>query len=241
MAIASSKRWWLALKGAADGPHSEDYITAGLQSGKLQASTQACLEGSVQWMPLSSWPEFTNGHMASSAAPPLPPATAAVVEPVLTNPRLPQFANWICIYCIAIAPLIWMMEGYAMYWFDSFFDDPAYIAFEDTGNLILTVLDAPIVAMLVIGGIKLRRLRDGGATIIRVALWLRLPFAAAEQGFSLLLTGMIEQQGLEASPVAVAGMDSTIYWLNLIGILELLFDILALIWLRRRQRTLPLS
>ena len=64
---ARALNWWLAEQGATTGPYTTDHVAAGLRSGSIAATTQACRVGDHQWRLLTDWPEF------AEAAPPVPP------------------------------------------------------------------------------------------------------------------------------------------------------------------------
>ena len=51
--------WWLHFCGHATGPYSTAAILDGLRSGGFSAGMQVCPEGSSQWQPISTWPQFT--------------------------------------------------------------------------------------------------------------------------------------------------------------------------------------
>ena len=125
-------KWWLAVDGETKGPYNQAYAVAMLKSAKIDGTTLACPEGGQQWKPLSDWPAFADA-VGQTASPPTTagaaesqvssatPATPAAVyaEPakgdddsrLLTNPQLPSMANWICIYSIAISPLLWILAN----------------------------------------------------------------------------------------------------------------------------------
>src|SRR3569623_2281484 len=116
-------RWWLAADGKTSGPHAEAYIDAGLKAGQIVATTLACPEQATTWQPLAAWPQFAGAvyQSAATAPPPLPGAAFPPLSPSLpkhaagafpsglTGDRLPEAAEWICIYCIFGAPLLWLL------------------------------------------------------------------------------------------------------------------------------------
>ena len=57
------------------GPITADQIAQWIREGRVAANTQARMEGTEDWKPLSSFPEFAAALGLSPATPPLPGAT----------------------------------------------------------------------------------------------------------------------------------------------------------------------
>ena len=57
----------IGADGKEYGPVSAELLRDWIQHGRVSLQTQACLEGSTDWKPLSGFPEFN----ATSGAPPL--------------------------------------------------------------------------------------------------------------------------------------------------------------------------
>ncbi len=99
-------QWWVAALDGPGGPYTQDQVATQINCGDLDPTTLVCPINGDEWRPARSWPE-----LAAIIPPPLPFeqvegtffARHRVSNP-LTNPRLPPFANWICIYCMVIVP-----------------------------------------------------------------------------------------------------------------------------------------
>ena len=253
MSSESIARWWLAVNGKAEGPFTRDEITLRLRSGQIAASTPACAEGMTEWKPIASWPVLATivpPANSSIGPPPFPNAAPSAAphsgasEPVLTNPLLPQMANWICIYSIGIAPVIWFVQ-HMLCCVDGTFADES-----DSAVMLLSLkaMDAfkslVVTVMLFVGGARLRRLLTSGASLIRIALWIGLIGGAVL--IALTIVGVVFAapsevgEGAQPPPVTVAATLVQTAQL-IVGFCEMLFMIFSLIWLTRHQRELPLT
>lgn len=101
-------------------------------------------------------------------------------------------------------------------------------------SLIVTIL-------LVIGGIRLRRLRASGATLIQTALWVGLIGGCLLGGFIIMVGVVAASEEADPFPDANSVQDLVNIGLMLIGLCESVFMVVALIWLTRRKATLPLT
>lgn len=257
MSSDSGKSWWLAINGKSEGPFSTEEIGSRLRSGRVTASTPACAEGLTEWKPIASWPALANAVPAANlsvgpppAPPPFPNATpnaspySGASEPVLTNPLLPQMANWICIYSIVIAPIIWFVQ-HMLCCVDGTFSDESDSA---VILLLLRAVDAvkslAVTVLLFIGGARLRRLRTSGASLIRIALWIGLIggavfIALTVVGVVFALPNDVGEGTQSPSENAAATLVQTAQFI--VGFCEMLFMIFSLVWLTRHQLELPLT
>jgi membrane protease subunit (stomatin/prohibitin family) len=70
---ANVPRWSLAIDGKTYGPYTDDALKAMIQSGQVQASTQAWHPGASGWAPIDSYSELGAGSSGSMPPPPPPP------------------------------------------------------------------------------------------------------------------------------------------------------------------------
>lgn len=76
----------IGADGKEYGPVSTEQLREWIQQGRVGLPTQACPEGSTDWKPLSSYPEFASI-----------PATPPLVPPTLKDDRAsPKIAAGIC-------------------------------------------------------------------------------------------------------------------------------------------------
>lgn len=89
--------------------------------------------------------------------------------------------------------------------------------------------------LLFIGGMRLRRLRASGARIIRIALWIAIvagsAFFAAEMAISMVA---------KSDPEMPLALILIALGYALVALCEFAFMILALVWLTKYERELPL-
>jgi hypothetical protein len=227
---ADEQKWWVADGGVAEGPFGAAYIITAMKTGLIGPTTLACPVGAQQWRSVSDCPEFAG--IAAAVPPPLPPPLpghAAQVHqpPLVTNPLLPSMANWICIYCIAISPVLWAFNNLSGM---TFFD------FGVLGPLVST----GITVLLLVGGLRLRDLRLSGRKTIKIAFWIDMGIFA----LSLVLVLLSASSGSgasgapsqpqnanpEVSPFAVLA--------RLINFSAYGFELIGLIWLHRHGKSL---
>ena len=175
----------------------------------------------------------------ATASPAVAFAAAPTVDKakgVLTNLQLPSMANWICVYAIIVSPLLWM------FWNASCLAslpsknvavpaDGLSLLLEFVGvfvNLAATVI-------LVIGGLRLRDLRLSGVKFLKIGLWVSLGWSAVELVVGLPLAMMGSES--ESNP---AEMVLLAFQLPL-GLAALVFEIVAIIWLYKHSKELPLA
>ena len=93
---SSSPQWWLSKQGIPDGPHSEAYILAGLQTGTISPQTYACPVGGQQWKRLCEWPTFASASPAPPSIPPPPPPPPPAAAPPVARPAWnPRSIAWL--------------------------------------------------------------------------------------------------------------------------------------------------
>jgi hypothetical protein len=166
-------------------------------------------------------------------------------EPVLTNPLLPQMANWICIYSIAAAPALWFVQHMLCCIDGTFADDSDFAVL----TVLLQGVDAlkslAVSVLLFVGGMRLRRLRASGASLIRIGLWIGLIGGAVLIALGLIggIVFAMSSEAGEAAPSSPENAAATVMQAAqlFVGFCELLFMVFALIWLTRHQRELPLT
>jgi hypothetical protein len=154
-------------------------------------------------------------------------------------------ANWICIYCIAVSPVLWFVEHMSCVVTGITDGDPNFA----TAGLMLDILDAlkslAATILLAIGGMRLRRLRASGATLIRTALWIAFIGGAILVAL-YIVGGIVIAMGEGYAEAATDGTQQSAaaellsFALMVVGFGELLFMVTALVWLTRHERELPL-
>jgi hypothetical protein len=233
--------WWLSIDGKTDGPRSHAFVVAMLKSGQLDSSTLACPNGSEQWQPLSQWKEFAGAmpyepsrpdtsfsDVAVDSGPVNPYASSSVPSyPEAGAGQLPDTAKMICAYAIFVRPFVWFIGN------ASCVVIPPYTEFDVLMSFVGFVVDSACTVLLVVGGIKLQAYRSSGLSLLRVGIvsWIAFLVLALLLGFSMPIP-----ESPDMGPAA------NIIELLLIGIylVELGFQVFALVWLSNNGRRLPL-
>ena len=256
---ANNKRWWLAINNQTDGPRTQAYILACLQSGQITSATQACLEGDAEWRPLNSWPELVATATNATTAPPPPPGFAAPPLPpglgqpafastandnLLTNPRLPKMANLICIFTIVLLPLYWafdVLETMA----EKGLTPAGYewSQYEAIDFFFCLLIGGPvtlaITVLLVFGGLRLRDLRASGLRLICIGLWCDLAFLAF---YIIIASFLLFTADTGSSEENANGFVILLQLITgFLGLAALVFEIIALVWLTKHASQLPLD
>ena len=241
----SLPRWWLSLDGDADGPHSYAYIVACLKAGQINPSALACPEGSQQWKTLQEWPQFTAV---------LPKPAEAYNEPPLhfggkeqadkaspANRRLPNMAHWICVYCIYVVPILFVVV-----WITSFASDPMfhensrYRVTEMNWSVFSFLSDLASVILMVVGGLRLRVFKRLGPALIKIGIGLHLAVGVISVVVFVAMSNAASQTDFvpdDADPGPIIVLMLLMFPL-LLGVL--VFEIVSLIWLIRHDKELPL-
>jgi hypothetical protein len=222
------KRWWLAIRGVAEGPYTAGYITVSLRTRSLAPDTPACLVGTQEWKAITNWETF--GLSPSPLPPPVPPplANSTPNDNPFINPALPSMANWLWVYCVIWRPVVSIFA--LLNWPYS----PAIVVLAPSTSLLAT-------AAFVTGGVLLRKRRKSGVTIIQVTLWIALAVTVLFVLGALLSianAGSPEKSGVPSQSGAPtqsgAGPLMILLWL-----LELGFQVPAVVWLHRHGSSLP--
>jgi hypothetical protein len=232
---SAEKQWWVAIRQQAEGPYVTDQVSASLRTGAIPPDAHACLVGTRRWAPLSDWPEFA--EVASLAPPPLPPSAELANSHPLTNRRLPSMANWICVYCIALRPVICAL-GIVAAIMSGGSGVSGHLTAEDVlGLLVFAVPAMATTIAMVLGGVRLRNLRESGPTLIKAAIWASLGCFALAFALSVLLA--MTSHNTQQAPNAASATTGAELFVLLVYLLELVFQILGLIWLHRHGKSLP--
>ncbi|WP_417377900.1 DUF4339 domain-containing protein [Gimesia sp.] len=233
-------QWWLAKNGEAEGPLSHQEISDALKANRISSVDYAYSSAEKQWKPLSNWDEFETGAEESALQhPPTLPVDSYHIEPLITNPRLPAMANWICIYTLQISPWLWCLYTASEMISGTTLDENAPLVGVEALAMFVTILvSLGVTISLFIGGARLRALSRSGPTIIM----LSIVFAIAVHlllflGMMVVIT-MTDQNNFASKTVAVELID---FFVGIVGLCESAFLLTAFFWLRRNARYLPLS
>lgn len=233
-------QWWLTKNGEAEGPLSHQEISDALKSNRIRSADYAYSSVEKEWKPLSAWSEFEAGTEESALQPPpAPPVDSYPVEPLLTNPRLPAMANWICIYTLQISPWLWCLYTFSEIISGTALKEKAPLMGVEALTMIISMLvSLGVTLSLFIGGIRLRALSRSGPNIIILSVVVA---TAAHLLLSLgvmVIIAMTDQNNFTSKSVSVELID---YFILIVALCEGAFLLTSLFWLRRNARFLPLA
>ena len=155
---SSQSQWWLAKKGEAEGPLSHQEISDALKSNRISSVDYAYSSAAKEWKPLSNWDELETGTEESALqSPPAPPVESYRIEPLITNPRLPSMANWICIYTLLISPCLWCLYTVSQMTSGTILGENApLVGVEALAMFIEMLASMAVTVSLFIGGMRLK-------------------------------------------------------------------------------------
>ena len=233
-------QWWLAKNGMAEGPLSHQQIRDALQSSKISSADFAYSSDSKEWKPLSAWSEFVSGsEEATLQSPPAPPVESCPIEPLITNPRLPAMANWICIYTLQISPWLWCFYVVSQMTYGTVLDekDPL-MGLEAFAMFVSMLVSLGVTISLFIGGARLRALSRSGPNIIILSIVVATAVHLLLSLWGIGIIAMADQSNFASKTVAVELIN---YFEVIVELCEWAFLLTTLFWLRRNAQFLPLS
>ncbi|QDU09634.1 GYF domain-containing protein [Gimesia aquarii] len=232
--------WWLAKNGVAEGPLSHQEISDALNSNRISLADYVYSSIEKDWKPLSAWSEFESGTEESALQPPpVPPVESYSIEPLLTNPRLPPMANWICIYTLQISPWLWCLYVIAGITYGTDLDENApLVGVEAFAIFVSMLVSMGVTISLFIGGARLRALSHSGPNIIILSIVVATAVYLLFFLWAIVISAMADQSHFVSKTVAVELFD---YFVFIVALSEGAFMLTSLFWLRRNARFLPLT
>ncbi|QGQ24638.1 DUF4339 domain-containing protein [Gimesia benthica] len=233
-------QWWLAKHGVAEGPLSHQEICDALQSNKISLADYAHSSNEKEWKPLTAWSEFDSGtEEAGLQSPPAPPVESYPTDPLITNPRLPAMANWICIYTLQIAPWLWFLYVISQMTYGTVLDekDPL-MGVEALAMFISMLVSLGVTISLFIGGARLRALSRSGPNIIILSIVVATAVHLLLSLWGIGIIAMADQSNFASKTVAVELIN---YFVVIVELCEWAFLLTTLFWLRRNAHFLPLT
>lgn len=241
---AVTDSWWIALGDKPDGPHSAAYIGVLLSKGRVQPSTLVCKVGDSDWASLQDCRELREllqDQSPRSGPPPMPPILAtsdqANVASWLTNPKLPPFANAICVYCILVAPALFVVfnvlllpgSTYSSQLIEgSLLQDDALLL-----DMVGWITEAAAVTLLFLGGIALRGLRAKGVSMVKAGIILHLSVTAAWVAIGAVWNSLVLMSEQNQYQEGTGATDAGYALLGLLALGLFVFYVVALVWLYR--------
>lgn len=245
----NESRWWLLIDNRPEGPHGRAYLIACLRSGQIAVDSLACPEGSQEWRPIAAWPQLTadlSGLVGPTrTVPPAPPSgvlsRGASGSGVLTSSRLPPMANWICVYCIAVSPALWIIQNMSCCVTGAtFHENSDFLWLEILLQAVSSLASLAVTIVLAVGGLRLRDLKRSGLQLVTTAIWASLAISAVTLIALVLLAviaGMSETDQFAEQNTAT---EIIAFGLFVAAVCEFVFMVVSLVWLHRNKNKLAL-
>lgn len=250
MTTDSNTRWWLAVDGKPEGPHSYAYVLAALQSGQVSPDALACPDGAQDWQPLKSYSEFASRPNAT--IPPSPDvagraraSVAPQAEDMTDAGVMPQMYNWICTYSLFVVPIYWLASHLTCCLYQPTFHEESGFFNVEILMLVLDELGSFVFAVLfAFAGWKLRALRRSGVSLFQIAFWSNLGFnvfyfLSDVVLYAIASASLIDHFAPEADTAVITILVFVAALLIASGMFA--FEVVAMIWLHRNRSRLPLT
>lgn len=243
------RQWWISTEGTAQGPYTEGYVIAALATRTIPASALACPVGGQAWKRVCEWPEFAGAALdlpqTDSVTPPPVAAGTGMSAPVLTNPLLPPMANWICVYAIAVGPLLsaFYCLSCCVTFNPMFREDSPFLVLEFVLSIVDTLFTLGTTALVMVGGLRLKRLRRSGIAFIKTGVWMTVGWGVLfiMAYLTLAIAGGVSGEEHFSDQTTTTTQDLISFMGGILGLAELTFCIVALIWLHRHGKSVLLS
>lgn len=162
---------------------------------------------------------------------PLPPPVVPTEDFILCHPRLPRMAQFITVFALVVSPALWFVGLMTM---DTSSHPNAYAEFVQVMMRIGTFWGELLTTVLIfIGGWKLRALKKSGPRLISVAVWINMVLITLVIA-SLVLIEKLVPTG-EGGDKPMAAGEAV---LGALQVGAIIFQIIALVWLRRSRQKL---
>jgi hypothetical protein len=230
-------RWWLSSQGKSEGPYSPGYVLAALKTNGIPATTHACPVGGSDWKPVGAWPIFCDAVRTSSAASSQSPASQ--FNSPVTNSRLPLMANLICIYAIVASPVLWVFStSSTLVTGATYREDSRLFSIEILFQLVDGFVSLILTVLMCFGGLLLRSLRPSGVLAIKASIVANIVFGLLILVFAIGIAAIATDADMANETPAG---DLMFLFSLVIGLADLAFEIVALIWLFWNFKKLPFA
>lgn len=179
--------YFLVVGGQRRGP----YTLEQLPNEPLTADTLVWQRGLSGWVKAGTVPDLQlllarlppPLPITTSAPTPLPPALppspstirdhgASASDTPLTNARLPFMGNVICVYCLLVGPLLWLLNHLACcVTGPSYHEGTPFFGLELLLALATAVTSLGVTVTLVVGGLRLRALQPSAPPLVRYGFY----------------------------------------------------------------------
>ena len=165
--------------GKEYGPISADQLRQWISEGRVNAQTQALLEGTTDWKPLGAFTEFASFFAAPPTAAPTLQAPTTDAASKVAGPAIGLIVVASLALVLIVANLIMTLRGATMFQMQNFGgQSPEILKFmQGTGAIIVAILGFVVYGLVLFGAIKMKKLESYGMAMTASILAL-LPCSA---------------------------------------------------------------
>lgn len=243
-------RWWMFVNGQTQGPFNRATVQVYLASGQIHSSALLCLEGNSQWLPLSSWPQFTQ-HVSqppTGPAPPPPPLQLVFQPsgptPLVSTARRPVILSdsvrTTLLYAKVFSPGLLLVNGCVIL---SLFDPNVGTILDLAFNLFLLAIEAAARGLMFVGAFQANNHPKQGVGLMWIGGWALTILLTLKLLFvTLLVLAFLSSTSPDSTPpLEQPADDSSIGGLIILvsyfgEFLYLIFMLAGLADFRRRNR-----
>ena len=245
----NESRWWLLIDNRPEGPHGRAYLIACLRSGQIAVDSLVCPEGSQGWRQIAAWPQLAadlSGLVGPTrTVPPAPPSgilsRGAAGSGLLTSSSLPPMANWICVYCIAVSPALWIIQNMSCCVTGAtFHENSDFLRLEILLQSVSSLASLVVTIALAIGGMRLRDLKRSGLQLVTTAIWAAFAAGAVILIAQVLLAAIAGMSETDQFAAQNAAAEIITFGQFVVGVCEFVFMVVSLVWLHRNKNKLAL-
>jgi S1-C subfamily serine protease len=173
-------------------------------------------------------------------------ASQSIEKHLLTNPRLPKLANWICVYCLIVSPIWFSLSLFCWDSSDIATGSPMrglYVAWD----LLRLLLGAGVTTVLFLGGLRLKQLRPNGRLLALIGLYASIAFrlvkvvGGAFLGFLAMMSDSQPSDTASEDPVALVLLLILLLLSLASGLAVTAVEIVGVVWLHRIGKSLPVE
>jgi uncharacterized membrane protein YhaH (DUF805 family) len=150
-------------------------------------------------------------------------------------------ANWICSYCIAVSPVLWLIQNMSCCVTGlTFHENSEFLWLEIMLHVIGSAISLAVTIMLAIGGLRLRDRKRSGIRLVTTAIWAALAAGAVSLIAWVLLFTIASMSEADQFAEQNTAAEIIAFGLFVVGICELAFMVVSLVWLNRNKNKLEL-
>ena len=157
----------IGADGKEYGPITTEQLRQWIAEGRANTQTKVLLEGTTEWRPLSSFPEFA--LTASSGPPPMPglptAAPTAAAAQTVSGPATGLMVVAILGFVLQIIALIWRLVGASVMASQMPNQPPWMNMFAGTVGVVSSIIGILVSGFILYGATKMKKLENHGLAL----------------------------------------------------------------------------